>query len=73
MNACQSPAQKMRLQNPGSGMCDSSSRTCFGLMGQGLVCSLLIVHGIVYPARTAVDGISGSPPAGFMLYYAVLM
>lgn len=29
--------------------------------------------GIVYPARTAVDGISGSPPAGFMLYYTVLM
>lgn len=42
-------------------------------MGQGLVWSLLIVRGIVYPARTAVDGISGSPPAGFMLYYAVLM
>lgn len=54
-------------------VCDSSCRTGFGLMCQGLVWSLLIVHGIVYPARTAVDGISGSPPAGFMLYYAVLI
>lgn len=48
-------------------------RTGFSLMGHGLVWSVLIVHGIVYPARTAVDGISGSSPAGFMLYYAVLM
>lgn len=48
-------------------------RTGFSLMGQGLVWSVLIVYGIVYPARTAVDGISGSPPAGFTLYYAALM
>lgn len=42
-------------------------------MGQGLVWSPLIAHGLAYPARAAVDGIFGSPPAGFMLYYAVLM
>lgn len=38
-------------------------------MGQGLVWSLLIACGIIYTARAAVDGIFGSPPAGF---YALL-
>lgn len=39
----------------------------------GLVWFLLIACGIVYPARDAEDGISGSPSAGFMLYYVLLM
>lgn len=42
-------------------------------MGQRLVGLLQIACGIVCPVRVALNGILGSPPAGFKLYYAVLM
>lgn len=71
LNACQSSGQKMSLKNLED--VPSSSKGWFGLMGQRLVGFLQVARGIVCPVRAALDGILGSPPAGFKLYYAVLM